>query len=205
MIMMTLNCSRFFKRQTRFPYGKLLSNILMSQLLISCAEIYYQPPGHLYNPTNPYQVEPELSKVEQPLKTPAIQEATKPETEKLAMIAPVKKPAIIKPLSPAVRALLAEAEQTISRGDLDTSVKLVERAMRIDARNPVVTYKLANIRLKQDKPRLAENLAKKTVLLAANNPAIKKKSWLLISEARKKQRNFHGANEARVKAENIIP
>jgi tetratricopeptide (TPR) repeat protein len=108
-----------------------------------------------------------------------------------------------KPMSPAVLALVSEAETSSRSGDLESAVVTIERALRIDSRNPVLTYKLAALRLKQSKPRLAEDLAKKAALLSANDKALKKKSWLLISEARRQQKNYHGAKEARLKAEEI--
>jgi hypothetical protein len=95
-------------------------------------------------------------------------------------------------MSPAVLALVSEAETSSRSGDLESAVVTLERALRIDSRNPTLTYKLAALRLKQSKPRLAEDLAKKAALLAADDKALKKKSWLLISEARRQQKNYHG-------------
>lgn len=105
-----------------------------------------------------------------------------------------------KPLSPAVLALVAEADSSSKAGDLDGAVVTIERALRIDARNPVLTYKLAMLQLHRLKPRLAEDLAKKAALLSAGDKKLKKQSWLLISEARKQQKNLLGAEEARLKA-----
>ena len=76
----------------------------------------------------------------------------------------------------------------------------IERALRIEPRNPLLLYKLALIRLKQGQPELAENLAKKSELLAEGNAQLKKKNWLLIAEAREQQNNQKGANTARKKA-----
>ena len=79
-----------------------------------------------------------------------------------------------------------------------------ERALRIDSRNPVLTYKLAQLRIKQNKPRLAEELAGKAALLAGNNLELKRKSWLLIAEARRMQQNYQGAQDAKSKAESFF-
>lgn len=106
-------------------------------------------------------------------------------------------------LSPAVIALVTEADNNSRAGKLDSAVVTLERALRIDPRNPTLTYKLALVRLKQSKPRLAEDLAKKAALLSANDRALKKQSWFLISEARRKQKNYFGAKEAKIKAESI--
>lgn len=106
-------------------------------------------------------------------------------------------------LSPAVLALVTEADNSSKSGDLGSAVVTIERALRIDSRNPFLTYKLAALRLQQSKPRLAENLARKSALLSGNNKLLKKQAWLLISEARKQQENYLGAKEAELKANKI--
>lgn len=105
--------------------------------------------------------------------------------------------------SPAVVALLSESERSIKSGDLDSAVAVMERALRIDPRNPALTYKLAALRLKQSKPQLAEELAGKAALLAGGDAGLKRKSWLLISQARQMQQNLQGAKEAKAKADSF--
>ncbi len=105
--------------------------------------------------------------------------------------------------SPAVVALLDEAERSSKSGNLEGAVATVERALRIEPRNPQLIYRLAELRQQQGKPRLAEDLAKKSALLSAGNPSLKKRCWLLIAEARKRQGNVQGAAEARNKANRI--
>lgn len=116
----------------------------------------------------------------------------------------IKQPVIseIEPVhtSPAVVALMSDADRNSKAGNLDAASATVERALRIEPRNATLVYKLAELRLKQEKPRLAEDLAKKAILLAANDTALKKRSWLLVSEAREMQGNKQGAAEARNKA-----
>lgn len=106
--------------------------------------------------------------------------------------------------SPAVIALLTEADRNRAAGDLNAAVVATERALRIESRNPTLTYKLAQLRIKQSKPRLAEELAGKAALLAGSNLDLKRKSWLLIAEARRMQHNYQGAREAQVKAESFF-
>lgn len=109
-----------------------------------------------------------------------------------------------KRLSPAVLSLLAEADNSSKRGDLESAVITLERALRIDSRNPILIYKLAKLRLHQLKPRLAEDLAKKGVLLSGRDKVLKKNCWILVSEAREQQGNHFGANEAKERARNLI-
>ena len=105
---------------------------------------------------------------------------------------------------PAVIALLTEADRNRATGDLDAAVVSTERALRIDSRNPTLTYKLAQLRIKQNKPQLAEELAGKAALLAGGDLDLKRKSWLLIAEARRMQQNYQGAKEAKAKSESFF-
>lgn len=106
--------------------------------------------------------------------------------------------------SPAVVALLTEADRNRVTGDLDAAVVSMERALRIDSRNPTLTYKLAQLRIKQNRPQLAEELAGKAALLAGSDLDLKRKSWLLIAEARRMQNNYQGAKEAKAKSESFF-
>ncbi len=105
------------------------------------------------------------------------------------------------PLSPGVGALVMAANKTAEQGNIDSATTTIERAIRIEPRNATLYYKLALLRLKQSKPRLAEDLAKKSALLASNDKQLKKHSWLLIAKARDMQNNPEGAKEARAKAD----
>lgn len=102
--------------------------------------------------------------------------------------------------SHVVIALLSDAETSYQQGNFDDSVATIERALRIEPRNALLLYKLARIRLQQGQPELAENLAKKSALLAEGNAQLKKKNWLLIAEAREQNNNPEGADAARKKA-----
>jgi hypothetical protein len=106
--------------------------------------------------------------------------------------------------SPAVLALLSDADRSRGAGDLDTAVIALERALRIDSRNPTLTYKLAQLRIKQNKPQLAEEMAGKAALLAGGDLELKRKSWMMIAEARRLQQNLQGAKEAKAKAESFF-
>ena len=111
------------------------------------------------------------------------------------------KPAeLSNPMSPAVSALVSAANQSSKSGDLEAAAVSIERAIRIDPRNGELLYKLAVLRIKQSKPVLAEDLAKKSALLADKDLTLKKNSWLLIAHAKEMQGDQAGAAEAREKA-----
>lgn len=103
-------------------------------------------------------------------------------------------------LSPAVTALVTAANQSSKSGDVESATAAIERAIRIEPRNGELLYKLAVLRLKQSKPVLAEDLAKKAALLAGKDSVLKKNSWLLIAHAKEMQNDTAGAAEARAKA-----
>jgi len=103
--------------------------------------------------------------------------------------------------SPAVGALVTAANQNSRTGNLDSAIATIERARSIEPNNAGLYYKLALLRIKQGKPKLAEELAKKAALLASGDRHLKKHSWLLIAHARELQKDFQGAKAARDKAD----
>lgn len=109
----------------------------------------------------------------------------------------------IEPLvssSPAVGALVIAANENSRSGNVDVASSSIDRALKIEPRNPSLYYKLALLRLKQSKPQEAEDLAKKSALLAGKDRELKKHSWLLIAHARELRKDYKGAQLARSKA-----
>lgn len=154
---------------------------------------------------NNFKVEPSLPAFRaEPLMPPAdpvpVPEAAAPALPAFA----VEEARIPTGTPPAVVALLTEADRKRASGNLDAAVVSTERALRIDSRNPTLTYKLAQLRIKQNKPQLAEELAGKAALLAGSDLDLKRKSWLLIAEARRMQQNYQGAKEAKAKSESFF-
>lgn len=102
--------------------------------------------------------------------------------------------------SPAVSALITAANQSSKSGNLEAAAATLERAIRIEPRNAELLYQLAVLRLKQSKPVLAEDLAKKAELLAGKDNMLKKNSWLLIAHSKEMQGDKAGAEAAKQKA-----
>lgn len=102
-------------------------------------------------------------------------------------------------MSPAVNSLVVAANQDSQKGNEDAASSTLERASRIEPRNAALYYKMALLKLKNN-PSAAENLAKKSAILAGSDTALKKHSWLLVAKARELQKNQAGAQEARDKA-----
>ena len=104
---------------------------------------------------------------------------------------------------PAVVALLQQAEQQANAGDLDSATASLERAIRIDPRNPVLWFHLATVRLAQGEPAQAEQLATKSNSLAPGNYAQQSRNWLLIAAARRQLNNGPGAAAAEQRAREL--
>jgi len=104
---------------------------------------------------------------------------------------------------PAVVALLQQAEQQANAGDLESAAASLERAIRIDPRNPVIWFHLATVRLSQGEPSQAEQLATKSNSLAPGNYAQQSRNWLLIAQARRQLNNSSGAAAAERRAREL--
>lgn len=141
-----------------------------------------------------------LPEVSAPQAPPSTEAAIPAVTPPAAPEIPALPPVSMASFSPAILALATEADQNAHSGQYESAGVKIERALRIDPRNAILTYKLASIRLKQEQPRLAEDLAKKAALLAGTDRDIKKRSWLLIAESRRMQNDLDGAQQAEQKA-----
>lgn len=116
-----------------------------------------------------------------------------PQTGEPAQPVP-RAPARVDP--PAVVALLEHAEQQANAGELESAAVTLERAIRIDSRNPVLWHHLATVRLAEGDPLQAEQLAIKSNSLAAGNYALQARNWELIAEARRNRGDTSGALSA---------
>ncbi|QXP84259.1 tetratricopeptide repeat protein [Methylococcus sp. ANG] len=85
--------------------------------------------------------------------------------------------------TPAVAALMSDADKAQASGQLDNAAATLERAIRMQPRNPELWYRLATVRMAQQQPRLALDLARKCKVLAKGNPDLVQKSQTLIEEA----------------------
>lgn len=103
----------------------------------------------------------------------------------------------------AIASLLKEADVKIKEGRLNLASSLLERALRIEPKNPFVWHKLASVRFKQKRWKLAESLAQKSYLFSSDDTSLQIYNWHLIASARSKQGDIAGARQARERAEQI--
>lgn len=100
----------------------------------------------------------------------------------------------------AVVSLLNKARAQSTAGQLHEASASLERAVRIEPRNPYLWQELARVRLEQGQYRQAENLAAKSNSLIAVDGAMRKQNWRIIGQSRTKQGDLQGARSAFDKA-----
>jgi len=105
-----------------------------------------------------------------------------PQVEVYAYRAPQQ--SVFQPSRP-VLALVDKAEEHKSAGDLNGAAAALERALRIEPRNPHLLNKLAWVRLDQGRFDQAQSLAAKSSALAGDSPALQQDNQRVIFEARK--------------------
>ncbi|MEL7447696.1 MAG: hypothetical protein AAFN78_00725 [Pseudomonadota bacterium] len=112
--------------------------------------------------------------------------------------APVEapEPAVAEPSS-AVVSLLNEAQQARGRGDLGAASAHIERALRIDRRNPALYVELALIRFAGGEFGQAEALALKAASLAPADAAMQSRAWSVVARVREASGDSAGAAQAR--------
>ena len=88
--------------------------------------------------------------------------------------------------NPAVIALLDDTDLRFSQGDAEGAISSVERALRLEPRNPWLWHRLAVLRLRQGQWRQAIALAEKSNSLSVRHPEIRKANAELIKRAEKR-------------------
>ena len=107
----------------------------------------------------------------------------------------------------AVLALLSKSRQASKKGALSTAESHLERALRIEPRNPTLWLYMAKLRLYAAKSKEAISLAKKALALSSSlvergsRHSLQADCWRVIAHAHQKMGNFKKAQEAQEKAE----
>jgi tetratricopeptide (TPR) repeat protein len=100
----------------------------------------------------------------------------------------------------AVVALMDSARADVAGGKPDAAVASLERALRIEPRNPRLWQELARLRLQQGQYQQAEGMATRSNTWAGDNRILRAENWRLIGEARLKRGDHQGAQAAFDKA-----
>lgn len=99
--------------------------------------------------------------------------------------------------SPAVIALLEDADSYQRQGDYKAAQSRIQRAQRISPRDPNVYYDLAKTHLQLEDYRLAEQVALKGLSYTQNDKSQLKRFWLLLADIRSAAGDRSAAQTAR--------
>lgn len=114
--------------------------------------------------------------------------------------APSPAPQVQTQQSPAVVALLSDAEQSRDAGDYRAAQGSLQRAQRIAPRDPEVYYSLAETHMQLEDFGLAEQVALKGVSVAQGNTSQLRRLWQLLAKIRLRAGDPEGSRQAELKA-----
>lgn len=97
----------------------------------------------------------------------------------------------------AIAGLMNGARTEAAAGRLTNAAAQLERALRIEPRNPRLWQELARVRLKQGDYTQVEGLAARSNSWARDDPALRAENWRLIAQAREARGDEQGALVAR--------
>lgn len=80
-------------------------------------------------------------------------------------------------------ALLRQSQRSADDGDLEQAIAYVERAIRLNPRDPVLWLRLARLQLAAQRPATAEQMAHKAIALSAEDAPEVRQGWLLVADA----------------------
>lgn len=101
----------------------------------------------------------------------------------------------------AIAGLMDGARADAAAGRLANAAASLERALRIEPRNPRLWQELARVRLKQGDYAQAESTAARSNSWARFDPALRADNWRLIAQAREARGDAEGARAALEAAE----
>jgi predicted Zn-dependent protease len=96
----------------------------------------------------------------------------------------------------AVVGLIAVARADADAGQFPNAIASLERALRIEPKNPRLWQEFARVRMKQGDYVQAENLAARSNSWAGSDNDLRAENWRLIAEARTARGDDAGAKAA---------
>lgn len=102
--------------------------------------------------------------------------------------------------NPAVKQLLADAGSAESGGDYDQAMALLERAMRIQPRDPEILQNMAELQLQMKDYRQAVSFAERSYEVGPRVGEICSRNWRTISVAREYLGDHRGSVQAEERA-----
>ncbi len=127
----------------------------------------------------------------------------KPQNERGAISGASKKPTDRHDTRLGVVGLLASAETYGIKQQWSKAQRTLERAQRIDPKEPKIYYELAVVHLNKNEPRQAEQLCRKGLSLAHGNVRLQKELWTVMAKALEAQGKTKKAQKALRRAHKI--
>jgi tetratricopeptide (TPR) repeat protein len=103
----------------------------------------------------------------------------------------------------AVSPLRERAREQMDRGEYDRALATAERAIRIDGTNPELWQLMARIQIKREAFAQAEQLARKSNMLAGNNDSLRAENWRIIADSHSGRGDRSRADDARRTAKRL--
>ena len=100
------------------------------------------------------------------------------------------------PANAAIASLVTGARADVAAGRLTNAAASLERALRIEPRNPRLWQELARVRLKQGDYVQAESTAARSNSWAGGDSRLRSENWRLIAQAREARGDAAGARAA---------
>ncbi len=108
-------------------------------------------------------------------------------------------------LSPASKALVAQAQAQRKKGDLPGATVSLERALRIEPRNPLLWIEMGRLRMDQRNYPQAEAMGRKALSVSIGDQRTQSSAWLLIADALKSRGKNPEAEEALARSRELSP
>jgi tetratricopeptide (TPR) repeat protein len=103
----------------------------------------------------------------------------------------------------AIAGLVDSARADAAAGRLPNAAASLERALRIEPRNPRLWQELARVRLRQGDYAQAESLAQRSNTWGGTDNRLRAQNWSLIAQARQARGDAEGARKAQDLAEQL--
>jgi Flp pilus assembly protein TadD len=106
-------------------------------------------------------------------------------------------------LSPASKALVTQAQTQRRKGDLPGATVSLERALRIEPRNPLLWIEMGRLRMDQRNYPQAEALGRKALSMSVGDGRTQSSAWTLIADSLRARGKNPQAQEALQKAQEL--
>ena len=108
-------------------------------------------------------------------------------------------------LSPASKALVAQAQTQRKKGDLPGATVTLERALRIEPNNSLLWIEMGRLRMDQHNYVQAEGMGRKALAMSVGDDQTQSQAWQLISDSLRARGNDVQAQEAMARSKALSP